>query len=72
MQYFHLSKDGSLEAERSRREWLAALKSAVARVSLLAGISGAVPKGAAARTTTQEPVVEALVQLPDEESDWTR
>lgn len=48
------------------------MASAVVAVSVLVGASVAAPLDAgAAKAPKQEPVVQALVQLPDEEVDWT-
>lgn len=57
----------SIVSRRTRGEYLTSLKLFV--VTLLVGMCAIVPKEALAGTT-QEPVVEALVQLPNEESDW--
>eukprot|EP00903_Cladosiphon_okamuranus_P018255 g16793.t1 len=53
--------------------WTGKIASAVVAVSLLVGASVVAPPDVvAARTPKQEPVVQALVQLPDEEVDWTK
>lgn len=53
--------------------WLRkALTSTVVAASVLAGACVGVPAGAVAAKPKQEPVVQALVQLPDEEADWTK
>lgn len=46
--------------------------STVVAASVLAGVCVGVPADAvAAKPPKQEPVVQALVQLADEEADWT-
>lgn len=53
--------------------WLRKAASTVVAVSVLVGACVAVPADAvAAKPPKQEPVVQALVQLPDEEADWTK
>lgn len=45
----------------------------MAAVAVLVGASVVAPlEAVAARAPKQEPVVQALVQLPDEEVDWTK
>lgn len=54
--------------------WLRKAASAAVAVSVLVGASATAPAAvaAAAQSPNQEPVVQALVQLPDEEADWTK
>ncbi|CAM9090972.1 unnamed protein product, partial [Hapterophycus canaliculatus] len=54
--------------------WIRQAASAVVAVSVLAVASATAPAAAAAamQSSKQEPVVQALVQLPDEEADWTK
>lgn len=53
--------------------WLRKAVSTAVAVSVLAGVSVAAPvMDAAAKAPKPAPVVEALVQLPDEEADWTK
>lgn len=57
----------------SSSAWLRKTVSAAAAVSILVGVSVTAPvEEAAAKAPKQEPLVEALVQLPDEEVDWTK
>lgn len=53
--------------------WTKKMASAAVAVSVLVGASVAGPLDAgAAKAPKQEPVVQALVQLPNEEADWTK
>ncbi|CAM9287501.1 unnamed protein product [Scytosiphon promiscuus] len=54
--------------------WIRKATSVAVAVCVLVGASVADPAAAAAgvQSPTQEPVVQALVQLPDEEADWTK
>lgn len=62
-----------LGTPQSSDSWTGKVASAVVAVSVLVGASVAAPLDAgAARAPRQEPVVQALVQLPDEEADWTK
>lgn len=63
-------------ATEGKQEWLTNLVSGVAAVSMLVGAVAVGPLDAGAQAkavdTRPEPVVQALVQLPDELDDWTR
>lgn len=61
-----------LGARQGGQGWRGKVASAAVAVSVLVGASAAAPLDAgAARAPKQEPVVQALVQLPDEKVDWT-
>eukprot|EP00904_Undaria_pinnatifida_P002417 jgi/Undpi1/12176/HiC_scaffold_5.g01852.m1 len=65
-----------MAATEGRQEWLTNLVSSVAAVSVLVGAVAVGPLAAVAKAKVvdnrREPVVQALVQLPDELDDWTR
>ena len=65
-----------MAATEGRKEWLTNLVSSVAAVSVLVGAVAVGPLAAVAKAKVvdnrREPVVQALVQLPDELDDWTR
>ena len=62
-----------LGTQQGNKSWTGKVASAALAVSVLVGASVAGPLDAgAAKAPKQEPVVQALVQLPDEEADWTK
>lgn len=62
-----------MAAAEGRPEWLTNFVSGVAAISILVGAVAVGPLDAGAQADNRpEPVVQALVQLPDELDDWTR
>ena len=65
-----------MAAAEGRLEWLTNFVSGMAAVSILVGAVAVGPLDAGAQAKAvdnrPEPVVQALVQLPDELDDWTR
>lgn len=65
----------TMSGTESCKGWLTGFASAVTALSVLVGASAVAPVSASAAGppgSAREPVVEALVQLPDDEADWTK
>ncbi|CAM9835856.1 unnamed protein product, partial [Ectocarpus fasciculatus] len=62
------------EPNRMRSTWVWSAASTVAALSVFvcASVTAPLDAGAASSSSAQKPVVEALVQLADEEVDWTK